>query len=103
MTTLSIDIETYSSYDLSSCGVHKYTEALDFEVLMVAYSYGTTVLCGEFNDPHVFDEQLIADLQDPAILKTAWNAAFERTCLSKWLGVELPPEAVALHDGAGSL
>lgn len=95
MTTLSIDIETYSSNDLKSCGVYKYVEAADFTVLMIAYSFdGGEVATIDLED--VTDvlgtDWFLHYLQDPNILKTAHNANFERVCLSKFFGVDLPVE-----------
>lgn len=92
MRTLSIDIETFSSTDLFSAGVYKYVEAPDFEVLLIAYAYdggdvGVIDLTAENIEP-----QLLANLTDPAIIKTAYNAAFERTCLAKHFGIPMPPE-----------
>ena len=92
MTILSIDIETYSSYDLTKTGVHRYVEAPDFDVLMVAVqSEDGAAFTLDLDDEEELDE-LKAALTDPTITKVAWNAAFERTCLAKWLGIELPPE-----------
>jgi len=91
MTILAIDIETYSSTDLIKSGVYKYVEAPDFEILMIAYSFdggGIHLLESQYAD---FDA-LVKYLVDPAILKTAYNANFERTCLAKFFDVELPPE-----------
>ena len=94
MKTLSIDIETYSSVDLSEAGVYRYAEAPDFEVLLIGYSVDGGPV--EVLDVETAIFTQITDfcrmLEDPAILKTAWNANFERTCLAKWLGVEMPPE-----------
>lgn len=86
MKTLSIDIETFSSVDLAKSGVFKYTESPDFEILLFAYKYDNT-------DTQVVDiaigekipEQVLKDLSDPSILKTAFNAVFEITCINKWL------------------
>jgi DNA polymerase len=86
--TLSIDIETYSSIDLRKSGVYRYTESPDFKVLMIAFAYGAGDV--QIVDDAPFD--LINALTNPAIIKTAYNANFERVCLSKMLGVELPPE-----------
>jgi len=91
MTILAIDIETYSSTDLIKSGVYKYVEAPDFQILMIAYSFdggGIHLLESQYAD---FDA-LVKYLVDPAILKTAYNANFERTCLAKFFDVELPPE-----------
>ena len=94
MRTISIDIETYSSVDLSEAGVYRYAEAPDFEVLLIGYSIDGGPV--EVLDVETAIFTQITDfcrlLEDPAILKTAWNANFERTCLARWLGVEMPPE-----------
>lgn len=82
MKVLQIDIETYSSIDLIKSGVYRYAESEDFEILLFAYAYD--------NDPvQIVDltkEQLpqnvIDDLTNPEILKTAFNANFERTCIT---------------------
>jgi DNA polymerase len=86
--TLSIDIETYSSVDLRKSGVYRYTESPDFKVLMIAFAYGAADV--QIVDDAPFD--LINALTNPAIIKTAYNANFERVCLSKWLGIELPAD-----------
>ena len=99
MTILSIDIETYSSVDLSKAGVYRYAEAPDFEVLLIGYSVdGGPVEVLDLTDiegespaeGHLLE--LIDALTDPEVMKTAWNANFERTCLAKWTGKPMPPE-----------
>jgi DNA polymerase len=86
--TLSIDIETYSSVDLRKSGVYRYTESPDFKVLMIAFAYGAADV--QIVDDAPFD--LINALTNPSIIKTAYNANFERVCLSKWLGIKLPAD-----------
>lgn len=93
MKTLSIDIETFSSVDLTTCGVHKYVESEDFQVLLFAYSvdYGpVNVVDFACVDDDGLTQSLPPEIYkalfDPAVEKTAYNAAFERTCLSKWFG-----------------
>lgn len=92
MRTLAIDIETFSSTDIKS-GVYKYVEAPDFTVLMLAYSFdnGPVQIIDLENYPHLI-EYVTDALTDPTVLKTAFNANFERTCISKFLNIELPPE-----------
>ena len=91
--TLSIDLETYSSVDIGKCGVYKYAESPDFEILLFAYScdYGPVQLVdiaqGEMLPDEVFDW-----LYDPAVEKTAFNAAFERTCIGSYFGRYCDPE-----------
>lgn len=86
MKTLSIDIETYSSVDLAKCGVYKYTEATDFDILLFGYSADgnpvqvVDLACGETIPPEV-----IAALTNDYVTKWAFNAQFERICLSRWL------------------
>lgn len=95
---MGIDIETYSSVDLANAGVYAYTEAPDFDILLIGYKYD------DEDEVHVidtlavdrdFDEELYEfrqALTDPSIVKTAFNANFERTCLAKWTGAAMPPE-----------
>ena len=90
MPTLGIDIETYSEVDLPKCGVYAYAEHPSFEILLFAYAFDdeeTQVVDlkgGERLPPRVLDA-----LTDPAITKTAFNAAFERTCIGRCLGKRL--------------
>lgn len=92
MQTLSLDIETFSSTDLFEAGVYRYTEARDFAVLMIAYAYnGGDVEIIDLTTENISPD-LLAALTDPAITKTAYNANFERTCLARYFGLELPPE-----------
>lgn len=87
---LGIDIETYSSVDLIKAGVYKYAEADDFEILLFAYAFDDAPI-------QIIDmaqgEQLPAEVQDALtdskVLKTAFNANFEITCIGKYLGTDL--------------
>lgn len=89
MKELGIDIETYSSEDLPSCGVYRYVEAPDFTILLFAYSIdGGPVECIDFAQGEVLPDEVYSALLDPAVVKTAWNAAFERICLSKYFNIE---------------
>lgn len=93
MKTLSIDIETYSSVDLSEAGVYRYAEAPDFEVLLIGYSFDSgPVEVLDCTSTAVWPRELLVGLTDPRVQKTAWNANFERTCLAKQLNAEMPPE-----------
>lgn len=93
MRTLSIDIETYSSVDLSEAGVYRYTEAPDFEVLLIGYSFdGGAVQVHDCTGPHSWPAEFMHALVDPNVQKRAWNANFERTCLARALEEEMPPE-----------
>lgn len=92
MNTLNIDIETYSSADLGAVGVYKYVESPDFEVLLFAYSIdGGPVELIDLTFEELPDE-VFAALTDPKVIKKAFNAAFERTCLAKHTGLKMPPE-----------
>lgn len=86
MRKLSIDIETYSSYDLADVGVHKYVEAPDFEILLLAYSAdGGPVEVVDFASGQQLPTEIAAALYDPTVTLHAFNAAFERTCINKFL------------------
>ena len=88
MTELSIDIETYSSADLGSCGVYRYAESPDFAVLLFAYCVdGGAVRCVDLAQGEELPEDVRAALTDPGVTKSAYNANFERVCLSRWLGM----------------
>lgn len=91
MKELGIDIETYSSNDLADCGVYKYVEAPDFTILLFAYSVdGGPVVCVDFAQDEELPADVMAALTDPSVTKTAFNAAFERICISKWMGLSKP-------------
>ena len=81
---LSIDIETYSSNDISA-GVHKYVEAEDFEILLFAYSYDLykNVTVVDLAQGEQIPPQVLSDLGNPYVIKHAYNAQFEITCLNK--------------------
>lgn len=86
MKNISIDIETYSSIDLGKCGVYKYTEAPDFDILLLGYSVdGSEVKVIDLTAGEGIPENILSALSDPAITKWAFNAPFERICLSAWL------------------
>lgn len=93
MPILSIDIETYSDVNLTKCGVYAYSDSPNFEILLFAYAFDeepTQIVdfaCGE-----QLPERVLAALEDPAVTKAAFNAQFERTCISKYLGRKLSPE-----------
>lgn len=93
MRTLSIDIETYSDVDLSKCGVYKYATSPAFEILLFGYAVDggdvrvVDLACGE-----QIPDEIIAALSDASVTKWAFNAMFERVCLSNFLGEWLEPE-----------
>ena len=83
MRELGIDIETYSSNDLVGGGVYKYVEAPDFTILLFAYSIdGGPVQCTDLALGEKLPDEVFAALTDPNVIKTAFNAAFERICIS---------------------
>lgn len=91
---LSIDIETYSEIDITECGSYRYISDDSFEILLIGYAFDddpVTVI--DLTDPaHVIPEEFSNAIFDPAIIKTAWNCAFERTALGKYFGMYCPPE-----------
>lgn len=88
MKTLEIDIETFSSVNLSKSGVYRYVESPDFEILLFAYSIdGGEVKVVDLALGEKIPEEIINALTDPNIIKWAFNANFERICLSRWLGL----------------
>ena len=92
MHELGIDIETYSSYDLKTCGVYRYVEAPDWAILLFGYAVdGGPVQCVDLASGESLPEDVRAALTDPAVVKTAYNAAFERVNLGRYLGVRLDP------------
>ncbi|HEC2144731.1 TPA: DNA polymerase [Staphylococcus delphini] len=95
---MNIDIETYSSNDILKCGVYKYVEAKDFEILIIAYSIdggSVSVIDMTMLDDtefHASYETFKIALFDPNVKKYAFNANFERTCLAKHFDADMPPE-----------
>ncbi|HEC2186535.1 TPA: DNA polymerase [Staphylococcus delphini] len=95
---MNIDIETYSSNDILKCGVYKYVEAKDFEILIIAYSIdGGSVSVIDMTmldntEFHASYETFKIALFDPNVKKYAFNANFERTCLAKHFDADMPPE-----------
>ena len=93
MRTLSIDIETFSDVDLKKCGVYKYASSPAFEILLFGYAVDggavrvVDLACGE----KIPDEVVVA-LSEASVTKWAFNAMFERVCLSNYLGDWLEPE-----------
>ena len=85
---LLIDIETYSSVDLSKCGVFKYSESSDFKVLLFGYSInGEEVQVVDLASGELIPPFVISALKDDNVTKYAYNASFERACLSRYLGL----------------
>ena len=93
MKKLSIDLETYSSVDLGKSGVYKYAESEDFEILLFAYSIDDReVKVIDLANGEIIPEEILSALSDESIEKWAFNANFERVCLSKFLGERLKPQ-----------
>lgn len=89
-----LDIETFSSNDLTKCGVYKYAESGDFDVLLLAYSAdGAEVEVIDLASGENIPNDMITALRDEKVEKWAFNANFERVCLSKHLGEHLKPDA----------
>ena len=93
MRTLSIDIESYSDVNLSKCGVYKYASSPAFEILLFGYAVDggdvrvVDLACGE-----QIPDEILSALSDASVTKWAFNAMFERVCLSNFLGKWLEPE-----------
>ena len=91
MKNISIDIETFSDVDLNKCGVYKYTESDEFQILLFGYSVDggevcvTDLACGE-----TIPDEILKTLTDEKVTKWAFNASFERICLSKYLRTNYP-------------
>lgn len=93
MKRLSIDLETYSSVDLGKSGVYKYAESEDFEILLFAYSIDDgEVQVLDLASGEVIPEEILSALSDENVEKWAFNANFERVCLSRFLGKRLKPK-----------
>ena len=84
MKTISIDVETFASADLGKCGVYKYAEAQDFEILLFGYSVdGGAVQVVDFAAGETLPPEILDALTDRSVQKWAFNANFERVCLSR--------------------
>lgn len=85
MKTLNIDIETYSDVDIKY-GVHRYVDSVNFEILLFAYSIdGGEVICVDFANGEKLPAEVYSAITDTSVVKVAYNAQFERVCLSRWL------------------
>ena len=94
MRTLSIDIETYSSVDLAKSGVYRYAEAPDFEILLFGYSVDAgPVQVVDFACGEKIPKEIQQAILDNNVTKWAFNAQFERICLSKYFGIHLAPDS----------
>lgn len=92
--TLSIDLETYSDLDLNKCGVYKYASSPNFEILLFGYSINQgSVKVIDLAMGEVLPPEIKNAILDDSVIKSAHNAAFERICLSRYLGVHLKPDS----------
>lgn len=95
MRELSTDIETFSSVDLKTAGVHKYVASPDFQILMISYAFDDgpirfiDLATQSFEDAFMDHEEYFWALEDPFVTKTAYNATFEILCLSKAFHLKL--------------
>ena len=106
MKNLEIDIETYSSVSLQKCGVYKYAESPDFEILLFGYSPdGAPVKTIDLASGEKLPADVLHALTDDSVVKWAHNAQFERVCLSRYLGLPQGTYPLFLHTeqdrGAG--
>ena len=91
---LGIDIETFSDVDLIKCGVYAYADSPAFEVLLFAYSFdGGETRVIDLAQGEELPGEVAEAVFDGSVVKTAFNANFERTCLSKYFGRYLPPDS----------
>ncbi len=102
MDTLAIDIETYSDVSLPDCGVHRYAASEQFEILLFAYSLN--------DEPtRIFDlasgekipDKIMEYLTDDSVIKTAYNAAFERNCINRFFGLSFKTGRMEMHACTG--
>ena len=94
MQKISIDIETFSDIDLVKCGVYKYADSPAFEILLFAYSIdGGEIHIIDLASGDKLPEEIISAIKSDTVIKTAFNAQFERVCLSKHLGILLDPSS----------
>ena len=91
ISTLSLDLETRSGADISECGVYRYAEDNEFDILLFGVSVnGGPVTVYDLACGETVPEDILRALPDPAVKKSAFNASFERVCLSRWLRKRYP-------------
>lgn len=89
MKHLSLDLETYSSVNISKCGVYKYSESPDFEIMLIAYSVdGNPVEVVDLSQGEQIPREVLEAISDETVIKHAFNANFERVCLSRFLVID---------------
>ena len=101
INTLSLDLETYSDVDLNKCGVYKYAQSPAFEILLLGVSVnGEEVQVYDLAQGEEVPMEIIMALTDESVLKWAFNASFERVCLSVWLRRYYPEyfESYSIHE-----
>ena len=103
MENLSVDLETFSSVNLGKCGVYKYAESDDFEILLFGYSVdGSEVQVVDLAQGETIPEVVLSALTDETVTKWAFNAQFERVCLSRYLrdkGINVNPGKTGKSEG----
>ena len=103
MENLSVDLETFSSVNLGKCGVYKYAESDDFEILLFGYSVdGSEVQVVDLAQGETIPEVVLSALTDETVTKWAFNAQFERVCLSRYLrdkGINVNPGQAVKSEG----
>jgi DNA polymerase len=93
MTTLRIDLETYSSIDLKKAGMHKYVSSLDFEIMLFAYAFDDQpVKLVDLKQGEELPDDVIDAIDDPNVIKTAYNAAFEIACIAAHYKCKVDPK-----------
>lgn len=93
MRTLTIDLETYSDVDLKSCGVYAYAASPNFTILLFAYAFDDEpIQIIDIASGDIIPQNVLEALMDKTVLKTAYNANFERTCIASFLDCDLEVE-----------
>ena len=92
--TLSLDLETYSDIDLAKCGVYAYVDSPNFEILLMAYSFDEDeVQIIDLASGEVMPEEVKTAVLSDDVIKTAFNANFERICLSRYFNMYLKADS----------
>ena len=101
INSLSLDLETFSDVDLNKCGVYKYVQSKAFEILLFSVSVnGGEVQVYDLAQGETVPMEIIKALTDDSVLKWAFNASFERVCLSAWLRKYYPQcfRSYSIHE-----